>query len=169
MKILITYSSKTGNTKKVATEISKQILKADFLPINEVNNLDYDLFIIGGWIDKATFDSSTTKFINKLSNKKIAYFYTLGAYPDSDHSKECVKNIDKIFEINNNEIVARFFCQGAIDPKLISWMSKLPSEHIMAPTEERIKKWEIAKNHPDATDLKNATDFAKSILASLNI
>ncbi|MBC2851539.1 flavodoxin [Cetobacterium sp. 8H] len=164
MKILITYSSKTGNTEKVAKAIFEEIPSADFLPISEVKSLDYDLIIIGGWIDRATFDNNALVFSKNIMKKNVAYFFTLGAYPNSAHALDCVKNIDALFNENENIITGKYFCQGAIDPKLISWLSTLPSDHKMAPSDERRQRWEDAKSHPNSEDLERAKEFAKSIL-----
>lgn len=157
MKTLITYSSKTGNTKKVAEAILTAIPNAELKDINDVLYLDYDLIILGGWIDRATFDSKSLNFAKKLKKKKVAYFFTLGAHPNSDHSKDCVNNIETLLVENNNEIIGKYFCQGAIDPKLISWMSTLPTDHKMHPSEERKQRWKDAASHPNNFDLENTT------------
>lgn len=168
MNILVTYSSKTGNTKKVAESIKEGLGVADLIPVSEVSNLDnYDIIFLGGWIDKGTFNAEVLKFVEKLNNKKIAYFFTLGAYPDSNHAKDCVNAINTLLEKNSNTIIGRYFCQGAIDPKLIEFMSKLPADHVMAPDEARIKRWKDASTHPDNNDLENAKIFAKSIINTI--
>lgn len=167
MKILITYSSKTGNTKKVAESIFSAIPTADLKNVDELENLDYDFIIIGGWIDKGIFDPKGLKIAKEIFNKKVAFFFTLGAYPDSQHAKDCVTNITKLLEENNNEVIGHFFCQGAIDPKLIAWMSSLPSNHVMAPSEERKKRWADASTHPDKLDLENAYKTFKNILKKI--
>lgn len=168
MKILITYSSKTGNTKKVAEAIKSQIPQADIFSVSEIQNMEkiekYDLIFIGGWIDKGTFDAGAFKTAELIRNKKTAYFFTLGAYPDSDHARDCVKNIDTLLEKNSNEIMGRFFCQGAIDPQLIKYLSSLPQGHIMSPNAERIKRWKDAASHPNTDDLENAKIFAKTVI-----
>lgn len=167
MKILITYSSKTGNTEKVAKAIHENIPQASLLPISEIVNLDYDLIFIGGWIDRATFDQTALTLAKQIFDKNVAYFFTLGAYPDSDHAKDCITNIETLLKDNNNNIHGGYFCQGAIDPKLIAWFSTLPSDHKMAPSEERTKRWDAAKSHPDESDLNKAKEFALSIMNSI--
>ncbi|WP_297406272.1 flavodoxin family protein [uncultured Cetobacterium sp.] len=158
MKTLITYSSKTGNTKKVAEAIFNSLSNCELKDIDEVTTLDnYDFLIIGGWIDKSTFDTKTLNFIKSIKNKKIGYFFTLGAYADSDHAKDCVNNIDTLFIENENTILKNFFCQGAIDPKLIAWMSTLPEDHKMHPDADRKKRWNDAASHPDENDLSQAS------------
>ncbi|MGL6066621.1 MAG: flavodoxin family protein [Cetobacterium sp.] len=169
MKILITYSSKTGNTEKIAKSIHAIVPNADLLPISEIINLDYDLIFVGGWIDRATFDQTALTLAKQIFDKNVAYFFTLGAYPDSDHAKDCVKNIETLLKENNNNIIEGYFCQGAIDPKLIAWFSTLTPDHKMAPSKERVKRWEDAKPHPDENDLNSAKEFAKSVLNKLNV
>lgn len=170
MNILIAYSSTTGNTKKVAEAVKSGIPQADLLPIKEVKaeSLEkYDLIITGGWIDKGTFNAEVVNFVKNIKNRKTAYFFTLGAYPDSDHAKHCTEAIDKLFKENSNEILGKFWCQGAIDPKLIEFMSKLPADHIMAPNPERRQRWIDAASHPDNNDLENAKAFGESIINTI--
>lgn len=167
MKTLIAYSSKTGNTKKVAEAVSLAIPNADLRDISEVNSLDYDLIIVGTWIDKATADAKALKFIKSIKNKKTAYFFTLGAYPDSQHARDCSENISQLFKENNNELLGHYLCQGAIDPKLIEWMSALPADHSHAPDEARKKRWKDASFHPNEEDLTNAAKAFKEIFENI--
>lgn len=58
MNILIAYSSKTGNTKKLAMGIYNNIyeecdLNVSIKPIDKVKCIeDYDAILIGYWVDK---------------------------------------------------------------------------------------------------------------------
>lgn len=165
MKILIAYSTLTGNTEKVAKEIGKAITNSEVLDISDVKNLDYDLIIIGTWIDKGTADKKALDFIKTLSNKKVAFFYTLGANPDSDHAKKCTENVKNLFLENNNEVKGEFWCQGAIDPKLIEQMRKMfPADHPHGVNPENEARWKIASTHPDEKDLENAYNYFKDLL-----
>lgn len=164
MKTLIAYSSKTGNTKKVGESILNAFPKGEIKDIRDVDNLNYDLIIVGTWIDKGTADGKALKFIETIKDKKVAYFFTLGAFPNSDHAHNCIKNIDELFLNNKNTLIGNFHCQGAIDPKLISWMSELPTEHPHSPNEERIHRWEEAAKHPNDEDLKKAYSYFKDLV-----
>lgn len=165
MKTLIAYSTKTGNTKKVALAINEIIPLSELKDISQVENLDYDLIIVGTWIDKGTADEKALKFIESIKNKKVAFFFTLGAYPDSDHAKDCVVKITNLFEKNNNIVIGSYHCQGAIDPKLIEFMKKtFGSDHPHGPNPERIKRWKDASTHPDEKDLENAKLTFKNLL-----
>ncbi len=163
MKTLIAYSSKTGNTKKIGESILKAFPNGEFKDIDDIDNFDYDLIVVGGWIDKGTLDKKSFNFVKGINEKRVAYFFTLGAFPDSEHANNCIENINKLFLDNKNIILGNFHCQGAIDPKLISWMAKLPSEHPHSPNKERIKRWREASKHPNEKDLKEAYNYFKNL------
>ncbi|PID28329.1 MAG: flavodoxin [Candidatus Cloacimonadota bacterium] len=168
MKGAVIYSSKTGNTKKVAETI-KNALNEDFEIYSVSENPDpedFDFIFMGYWVDKGTANEEAMKFMKTLNNKKMAVFATLGDYAHTDHAKESLqKGIELLGE--NCEVVSTFICQGSIDPQLIAWMKKLPADHPHAPNPARIKRWEDASTRPNEEDLKNAAEFAKSVLAEL--
>ena len=165
MKTLIAYSTLTGNTKKVACEIKKAVDNSELLDISDVKKLDYDLIIVGTWIDKGTADKKASDFIKTLNNKKVAFFYTYGARPESDHVKKCGETIRSLFFENNNEIIGEFSCQGAIDPKLIEKMrSMFPKGDPHGANPENEARWKAASTHPDEKDLENAYNYFKLLL-----
>lgn len=165
MKTLITYSTKTGNTKKVAESIHKAIPGSEIMDISDVKNLDYDMIIVGTWIDKGTADTKALNFIKGLKDKQTAFFFTLGAYPDSQHAKDCAESIAKLFTENGNTVLGHFLCQGAIDPKLIEMMRKsFSADHPHGPNPERIKRWSDASTHPDEKDLDDAYNYFKNLM-----
>lgn len=165
MRTLITYSTLTGNTRKVAESIHKAVAGSELMDISDVKNLDYDMIIVGTWIDKGTADAKALKFIQSLKDKTTAFFFTLGAYPDSEHAKNCVENITKLFTDNNNSVEGHFLCQGAVDPKLIEMMkTRFPADHPHGPNPERIKRWKDASTHPDEKDLADAYSYFKDLM-----
>lgn len=164
MKSLVVYSSKTGNTKKVAEAILS-VLPAgtEIFPVGNAPSPDaYDFIAVGFWVDKGTANAEMAAYLPKIRGKKVGIFFTLGADPTSPHAEKSGDNAAKLLG-ENCEVVAKFWCQGAIDPKLIEWMKKLPSEHPHAPNAERIARWERASKHPDATDLEAAKAAFKGI------
>ena len=158
MKTLVTYSTLTGNTKKVAEAIFEAVSgEKELLPIKEVSNHEnYDKIIVGYWVDKGDANEECKKFMDLLKNKKVGTFGTLGAYPDSDHSKNCVKKIGDSLRENGNEVIAEFICQGAIDPKLMDMMRKMGDKGPHAVNPERIARWAEAAKHPNEDDFNNA-------------
>ncbi|UYO98955.1 flavodoxin family protein [Oceanotoga sp. DSM 15011] len=144
MKSILIYSTLTGNTKKVAESI-KEVMpeNTDFISIDEAKNIenfdDYDFITIGYWVDRGTADKKTLEVLKNIKNKKIAFFFTLGAYPDSEHAQKCVDRFEELMKNNNNEVLGHFHCQGKIDPRLAEKFKNLPPDHPHAMNEERKK------------------------------
>lgn len=169
MNILVLYSSTTGNTEKVANAIyealdgNKSIKKID----ENVDFLDYDIIFLGYWVDKGTCDSKSKKLFEKIHNKKVSVFGTMGAAISEDYTDKIIKNIISILP-SDNQIVGTFMCQGKIaeylKQKYIDMLKDKPdNEHIL----NQLKNYEKAQSHPDSTDLKNAKLFAKSIVEQI--
>jgi putative heme utilization carrier protein HutX len=157
MKCAVIYSSKTGNTKKVAEAILQEMPEGTEL--HDVASVpadaEFDLVAMGYWIDKGIADQQAMNFITSIDNTRIFSFFTLGAHPDSDHAKACRTNCNTLYA-KNCEIIGTYCCQGAIDPKLTTWMEQLPAEHPHAPNKERRKRWAEAAEHPNQADLEAA-------------
>ncbi|WOO86699.1 flavodoxin family protein [Mollicutes bacterium LVI A0039] len=170
MKKILVYSSKTGNTKKIAESINNRIELDQFKTVKEfdVDSIaTEDLIIVGGWIDKGVMNREVMELISKISNHKVAYFFTLGAYPTSMHAFDCVRNITAAFEANNNQVISHYHCQGAIDPKLMDWMKNLPKDHGHSPDQDRLNRWEDAAKHPNQEDFHAAENFANMLMKKL--
>lgn len=160
MKILVTYSSWTGNTKKVAYAIHEEI-GGDIMPMSEVKNWEeYDFLALGFFVDKGFAGDEAKAFMEKVKNKKVGIFATLGAYPDGEHAQNVMKKGRNLMKENENTLLCEFICQGAIDPKLIERMRKMALKQgdkaIHPITPQREKRWKDAVSHPDETDLQNA-------------
>ncbi len=157
MKSLIVYSSKTGNTRKVAEAILSVLPEGtEIYPVESAPAPDaYDFVAVGYWVDKGTANAEMAAYMPKISGKKVGVFFTLGAFPNSPHAQDSFDNGVKLLG-EGCEVVAKYWCQGAIDPKLTAWMSKLPEGHPHAPNPERLHRWAEAAKHPDAEDLEAA-------------
>lgn len=163
MKILIVYSSLTGNTKMVAEAIADEVGTEALFAVEE--NPDaavYDLVAVGFWVDKGTADAKAASYLPSLRGKKIALFATLGADPHSEHAQKSLQNAASLLDASN-ELVGTFICQGKVDPALIERMAKLfPEGHPHGMNEERRARHSAASTHPDAQDLLAARNaFAK--------
>ena len=72
MKILLAYSSKTKNTRKVAEAIYEQIkdqAEVDLLDIKKQRKKlekEYDFYILGAWTDKTNANKNMQRFIFNL-------------------------------------------------------------------------------------------------------
>lgn len=83
--ILVAYSSKTGNTKKLAEGILDGIKKmeggvvdtADIVDIKDIKDISeidkYDTVIAGYWVDKGGANEEAAVFLKKLPERRSAY------------------------------------------------------------------------------------------------
>ncbi|QDR78989.1 flavodoxin family protein [Sporomusa termitida] len=157
MKTLIAYSSLTGNTRKVAAAIQAVFgPAADLYPVESAPSpAEYDFVVVGFWVDKGTADKKAQDFLKTIANKPVALFATLGAYPDSEHAADSLKNA-AAFLAGSNRLAGTFICQGKIDPRLIEQFKNMPANHPHALTPERLARYEEAAKHPDSADLQAA-------------
>ena len=169
MKSLVVYSSRTGNTKKVAEAVYKALPDPkEIKRVEEAPPADgYDFIAMGFWIDRGTADDGAIKYMAEMKGKKVGLFGTLGAYPDSDHAKDCINNVKNLMK--ENDILGTFLCQGKVDPALIKMMEeKMKDDPHHAMTPERKERLEEGKKHPDETDCLNAQNAFETMVKKLN-
>ena len=121
MKGLIIYSSKTGNTKRMAEKIYEALKDKQQMTIKDIRDApkieEYDFILLGGWIDRGTLETKTLKLLKTIKNKKIGLFATLGAMPDSEHGKKVIKNLQGL--LKDRDSLGQYICPGLVDPKMI--------------------------------------------------
>ncbi len=165
MKSVVVYSGRTGNTKKVAEAVLSSL--PDGTPMVAAEDVrhvsEYDRVFMGYWVDKGTADLSAQAAMAKISGKMVGIFATSGAYPDSRHALDSLRNGAACFG-EGCTVLGTFICQGAVDPHLIERAKGRPADHHHALTLERVQRWRDASTHPDDMDLNNAADFSREIL-----
>jgi flavodoxin len=162
-KILVTYISWTGNTKKVADAIF-EVLGGDktIKTMDEAQILDeYDLIFIGFPVHSHSVPFKTEELIKRIPpGKKIALFSTHGSLTGSRLSREALEHASIL--ASRSKILGTFSCRGKVSLQALEVLSKSP-EH---------KAWaEMAastQTHPDEHDLDDARSFAKWI-TTLNL
>ena len=174
MKLLVVYSSVTGNTKKVAEAIARAVPGSALHPVEEAPSAaaakDFDLVAAGYWVDKGMPDAKCRAWLETLEGCRLALFGTLGAWPDSDHAKECQAKAAELVSTpeRGNTVCGSWLCQGRVDPKVIEAMQKMaPNVHPMTP--ERKARLEEAAKHPDDGDLASAQDFILRTARSIGL
>ncbi len=169
MKTLVIYSSLTGNTKKVAEAMAEVMPECTVLPVEEApaSVQEYDLVAVGYWVDKGMPDGKTRSWLGGVENARLAFFGTLGAWPDSDHAKECMAHGEKLAlePERGNTVLGSWLCQGRIDPRILEVMAKMAG-NIHPMTEERRARIAEAAKHPDDDDCRHAQDFIRRMLKS---
>ena len=168
MKILITYYTRTGNTKKVAESIHKaltdhniDIVSIDKLDISTINS--YELIFLGSGVYASRVDKSLYRILKNTEylNSKFALFCTHASL--ELYQKPFVK-VEKLIESKGGKIINEFDCIGdnigIPKEKQLEMLNALPPEQ-RKKAEEDMKK---IKDRPNAEDLNKAIEFAKETL-----
>lgn len=164
MKVLIVYSSRTGNTEKICRAAAEVLPGCEVFPVGEAPAPDgYDLVGVGYWVDKGMPDKDAAAYLERLSGARVVLFGTLGAWPDSDHARECIVKGEALLEGRDNMVFGTFLCQGRVDPRIVEMMQKM-GDKVHPMTEERKARLAEAAKHPDENDCENARAFLRGVL-----
>ncbi len=164
MKAAVVYSTLTGNTKKIAEAFCAGLGEgAELFDVKAAPDPSvYDLVAVGFWVDRGHPDQKAMDFMKTVSGRKVFSFFTLGAKPKSAHAFKCAYTA-KTFYGPGCEEIGCWHCQGAIDPKLIEQMRKMPAGGPHSASPENEARWAAAATHPDAEDCAAATEAAKAV------
>jgi flavodoxin len=170
---LIVYSSKTGNTRKLAEGIRRGLAEtlgqeARIAAVEEAPDpAGADWILVGFWADRGNADQKTLQYLKSLEGRRIGLFGTLGAWPDSDHAKDIAQKAREA-AAGKNTVLGCFLCQGKIDPALTERFKKLPPDDPHAITPERMALHLEAAKHPDEKDIEAAAAACLSMIKSLS-
>ena len=165
MKILLAYSSKTKNTKKVAEAIYQQVkdqADVDLLDIKKQRKKlekEYDFYILGAWTDKTNANKNMQRFVDVqgIHNKDVALFLTCGVPREHYHADDSI----------NNYIDETFVCQGKVDPKvmivfkILAWHDPNFIHKITPDLADMVKE---SRSHPDNKDLLDAQNCFNNLI-----
>ena len=160
MKVIVTYMSQTGNTKRVAEAIFQEIKgKKEIKPMEEVGSLDgYDLAFIGFPIQAYEPAGDAKNFLEqRTKGKNIAIFVTHATPEDHPEIKEWLDKCKAVAAGAN--IFGVFDCQGELSQAVADFMLNSGDPSMV----EDAKKRSTTVGQPDATRLKKARDFAREI------
>ncbi|MBQ9023940.1 MAG: hypothetical protein IJ105_01810 [Bacilli bacterium] len=118
MKILVTYQSKTGFTKKYANWISEE-LNCELKELKRINSEDIlknDLIIHGGWIMGGMINGFDK--IKKLNPKKLIVF-AVGYTPKNE------VDMKQIAKFNNLGETPFFYYEGGMNPKKMGFIGRI--------------------------------------------
>jgi flavodoxin len=161
MKVLVTYMSQTGNTKKVAEAIFQEIKgKKEINPMEEVSSLDgYDLAFIGLPIQAYQPAGDAKSFLEeRTKGKNIALFVTHASPEDNPEVKEWL-NLCKAAAAGA-KILGVFDCRGELSQAIADFMLNSGDPSLV----EAAKQRSTTIGQPDATRLRKARDFAREIM-----
>jgi flavodoxin len=158
-KILVTYLSQTGNTKKIAEAIFESLGgEKTIKPVHEVQEIDdYSLIFIGFPVHSHSVPYKIENFLRNIpEGKKIALFSTHGSLSGGRLAREALEHA--VSTASKAKVLGTFSCRGKVSMAALEVLSKSP-EH---------KAWtEMAasgRTHPNEGDIEDAKSFAKWVM-----
>ncbi len=157
-KTLVTYYSRTGNTRKVAEAIFEALDGDKTLkPIEEVTGLEpYSLVFVGFPVQSHSVPYPVEVFLKSIpAGKMIALFSTHGSLPGHRLSREAIEHA--VILAAKAKVLGTFAVRGKLSLQALEAVSKSP-EH-----QEWAEMAASANGHPNETDLEAARVFARSM------
>jgi len=150
MKILITFSSQSGNTEKLAKAVYDSLEgEKEICSIDEAPPADrYDLTAVGFWFQAGKPDPKAAEYLVSCGPETHLFlFATHGAAKDSDHAKQGMASAAAL--TNNARIEGTFNCQGQVNPKVLEKVRQKETPPAW------ISDADTAIGHPDEKDILN--------------
>ena len=158
-KTLVTYFSRTGNTKLVAEAIS-EIVPGDktVRPMAEAGDLaPYQLIFVGFPVYTHSVPYPVEIFLKSIPDgKKVALFSTHGAVTGSHLALEALEYASIL--VTKAELVGTFSCRGKVSVQALEVLMQSPEHEAWADMAAS------AATHPDASDLEDARAFARWVM-----
>ncbi|MGD8507030.1 MAG: flavodoxin family protein [Candidatus Bathyarchaeota archaeon] len=161
MRVLVAYTSRTGNTKKVAEAIYEEIEEEKAIKeFDNITNLDdYDLIFVGFPIENFGPCEKARTFLKSFCVGKTIVLFITHAAPEYLPAVLgwLVKCIEAASESN---VAAVFNCKGELAEDVRQSMLKSPNPMIRAWAEKSI----MSKGQPDTTRIERTRLFVKELL-----
>lgn len=165
MRTLVTYVSRTGNTRKVAEAIFDEIAgNKELKELGQVDSLDgYDLMFVGFPIEERFSPAEpAATFLRRpeVAGRRVALFITHGA---SEDLPELVGWLDKCAAAASRAVlVGVFHCQGELSEQMAQKMLLSRDERVLAWARTR----ESGIDQPDAASLQRARRWASEVFTN---
>lgn len=165
MDYLVVYTSKTGNTQKVAMKIFEALPEKskDIISLEELGGEEADTYFVGFWNNRGTCKKEVIDFLSKLHGKQVALFGTCGISGNKEYYKQVEKQV-AVFLPDDNKYLGCFLCGGKMAPHILEKYRQIQAVNNSPQIRELILAYEDAMLHPNELDLENASSFAEAVL-----
>ncbi len=124
---LVLYSSKSGNTKKLADTVFAALPDPkEILPITEMpaSLADYNLIAFGFWLQAGQPDAASQSALARIKEKDVFLFATHGAAQNSAHAVKAMESAQEM--VPSCRVIGTYSCQGEVNPKVIATAESKP-------------------------------------------
>jgi len=167
MKTLVTYWTRTGNTRRVAEAIFEALPgEKELVPLDQVQSLDgFDLTVIGFPVLRFSPPPDVREFIARhTAGRKIALFIT-HAMPSHSEDPVLSSLLEKVLgkcrqACEKSEFAGLFHCQGELSVSAVNEFKTSQSPLLARFAEMR----PLTLGHPDQVELCMAKEFALKVI-----
>lgn len=165
MRVQIFYTSRTGNTERLAEEIFAAV------PVKEKNvkrieertaRDDGDLYLVGFWTDRGTASAEILELLSSLHGRKVALFGTCGMGDSAEYFKHVERNI-AAFVPDDCEYLGAFICQGKMPIQVRNRYEAMRNPANAEQIDRMIRNFDRALLHPDKKDFAAAAQFVRAL------
>lgn len=168
MQAMVVYSSKTGNTQKIATAIFAAIPgeSKDMQRVEEYKGKDADIFLVGFRTDQGNCDTKIANLLSGLHGKKVAIFGTCKAARDDAYYERIIREV-KSWIPADNDYLGAFLCQGKMPMQVRRRYEMMAAAGADGPhIQAMIRNFDEALLHPDKKDEQDAAEFARKMVCA---
>ncbi len=167
----VAYSSKTGNTEKLAIQIYDAIpnSKKDIQKISDITKEDdsVETYFIGFWTDRGSCSLEVIDYLASLHGKNIVLFGTCGMGKNCEYYKKIERKV-RAFIPDDNQYLGIFICQGKmamqVRQKYVQLLDEIQEQENMVRLKKMIKNFDEGLLHPNQEDFENLNKFVLSIV-----
>jgi flavodoxin len=157
-RTLVTYFSRTGNTRLVAEAIFGALSGDKTLkPIAEAGDLSsYQLLVVGFPVQTHSVPYPVEVFLKSVpEGRKVALFSTHGSVTGGQLAREAMEYASIL--VAKARLMGTFSCRGKVSMKALEILMQSPEHEAWADMAAS------AATHPDESDLEDARAFARWI------
>ena len=164
MEYLVVYSSRTGNTEKLALEIFEALPgKSKDVQKVEEHRGEADTYFVGFWNHKGICSREIMDFLEGLHGKNVALFGTCGMGSDRMYCRQVARRVEALIP-DDNRYLGAFLCSGKVSSQVLERYRAMEGEKGRLWLREMTQARQEAMLHPDERDLKNARTFVQEIV-----
>lgn len=163
MSYSVVFSSKTGNTERLAKRIHKAMGEESCSYFGGPEDAPADarfadVVFVGSWTDKGQACAETTAFLSKLDGARVFLFGTCGFGASDEYFNQVLARFRGLMP-SSCELVGSFMCQGSMEPAVRErYEGMLAAAEPASPEAKRaqllIDNFDAALSHPNNDDYR---------------
>lgn len=163
MKTVIVYSSATGNTARLAKELSDR-LEIPAYPLTDAADWQQaDRILAGFWTDKGSCDEKMAAFLAELNGKEVALFGTAGFGKDNAYFEAILERVKEHLPADSRYL-GGFLCPGKMGAGIRRrYEAMLEADLTDSRAKMLLENFDSVLDRPNAQDLTALVRWAEGL------